>query len=96
MKKHVFWRLFIAAVLTMTVWNAMGLEVYGAWNDSGSGGTLLDVFRGRGSSANSAPKVETPMQSDANYGAYNVPAPQMTNVPATPMTNMNDSGRQYE
>ena len=96
MKKHVFWRLFIAAVLTMTVWNAMGLEVYGAWNDSGSGGTLLDVFRGRGSSSNSAPKVETPMQSDANYGAYNVPAPQMTNVPATPMTNMNDSGRQYE
>ena len=86
MKKNVFCRLFSAAILTMVVWSAISLDVYGYMNDSSSGGTLLDVFRGRSSASNnSAQTTVTPTPAPAPALAPApplMPAPQMTNVPA--------------
>ena len=95
MKTHVFCRLFSAAILTMVVWSAISLDVYGYMNDSSSGGTLLDVFRGRSSASNSAQTTGTPTPAPAPALAPApapalapapapalAPAPQMTNVPA--------------
>ena len=93
MKKHIFWRLFSAAVLSTVVWSATGLDVYGGFNDSSPGGTLLDIFRGRSSASNSAQMTGTPTPAPAPALA---PAPQMTNVPAPQMTNVNDYGQPYE
>ena len=81
MKKNVFWRLFSAAALTTIVWSAACLNVYGYTNNnSNSGGTLLDVFRGRGSSSNPSPAVSAPVPTNADYEMPAVPAPQLTNV----------------
>ena len=85
MKTNVFCRLFSAAILTMAVWSAISLDVYGYMNDSSSGGTLLDVFRGRSSASNSAQTAVTPTPAPAPALAPApplMPAPQMTNVPA--------------
>ncbi|MBR0236542.1 MAG: hypothetical protein IJQ39_00480 [Thermoguttaceae bacterium] len=79
MKKHIFWRLFKAAVLTTVVWSVITLDVYGWNNNSNSGGTLLDVFRGRSNTSESTPPpVAQP--SNAGYGTPVVPAPKLTNV----------------
>ncbi len=80
MKKNVFWRLFRTAALTTIVWSAASLNVYGYTNNSSSGGTLLDVFRGRGSSSNPSPTVSAPMPTNAGYEPPAVPTPQLTNV----------------
>ncbi|MBQ3348796.1 MAG: hypothetical protein IJG38_00205 [Thermoguttaceae bacterium] len=90
MKKHDFWRLFNAAVLTTAVWSSMVLNVYGGLNNSSSGGTLLDVFRGHGSSSDPAPAVSAPIPSGNQ--TMIMPAPQMTHVPAAP----NDYAQPYE
>ncbi|MBR5160562.1 MAG: hypothetical protein IKW80_02955, partial [Thermoguttaceae bacterium] len=69
----------------MAVWSAISLDVYGYMNDSSSGGTLLDVFRGRSSASNSAQTAVTPTPAPAPALAPApplMPAPQMTNVPA--------------
>lgn len=68
----------------------MVLNVYGGLNNSSSGGTLLDVFRGHGSSSDPAPAVSAPIPSGNQ--TMIMPAPQMTHVPAAP----NDYAQPYE
>ena len=68
----------------------MVLNVYGGLNNSSSGGTLLDVFRGRGSSSDPAPAVSAPVPSGNQ--TMIMPAPQTTHVPAAP----NDYAQPYE
>ena len=78
MKKNVFWRLFNTAVLTTVVWCSIGLVVYGYTNDSNTGGTLLDIFRGRSASPNPTPAYNAPPQGSVPMV---MPAPQMGNSP---------------